>query len=134
MGRQIIKADKRVDLYIDWSSVVEAPTFIGSREEMLRHLLNDYRPDTERYISELAHAQRRLDSADWLGTSAPKPWGCHWDDRGEIYQQKGVLLRADMLTAAILWRHTGEKTSESMIEALLEPFEKDAPEVEETHE
>lgn len=134
MPRQIIKADKRVDLYIEWSSVVEAPTFIGSREEMLRHLLNDYRPDTERYISELAHAQRRLDAADWLGTSAPKQWGCGWDDHGEVYQQKGVLLRSDMLTAAILWRHTGEKTSESMIEALLEPFDANALGVEDAHE
>ncbi len=99
MGRQIIKPERDVDFYIEWSSIVEAPTAFGPREWMLDHLVEDYRPDGQRYLNERAASVVRLDRADESGSSAFKPFGCTWDEDGEIYQQQGTLPRSKMREA-----------------------------------
>lgn len=123
MGHQIIKADKRVNLYLGWSSVVDEPVFVGSREEMLNHLMDDYRPGSARYESELMQAEQRLDRTDEFGSSAPSPFGCTWDEYGQMFRQSGTLLRKDFLAAALLWQYCNEDYAEAVILKLLEPFE-----------
>lgn len=105
MGRMIIKVDRDEDLYLEWSSIVEAPTFVGTRAEILRHLGDDH--------------EYRLVQADKYGSSGYQPFVCYWDDKGEIYKQEGWLLRQDMATYAhrLLNDINAEATD------LLEPFE-----------
>lgn len=98
MGRIIIKASRDRDLYVDWSTIVEAPAFIGNRTEMLAYLQRDpldpssYEPET------------RLRRADSTGTSAAGDyaWFGKWEDDGLIFQQRGTVPRgmlADFLDA-----------------------------------
>lgn len=128
MGHQIIKADKRVNLYLDWSSVVDAPVFVGDREQMLDHLTHDYRPGTDRFEYEVTQVNKRLDRADEYGTSEYQPFGYVWGDPGLVYKQYGFLKRTDFLTAALLWKYLSEEGAEAVILKLLEPFEDDEDE------
>lgn len=116
MGSCVIKASKDRDLYCVWSSIVEAPTFIGTRRELLRHLG--------------PRAEERLTRADQLGTSM-LGWDTpgdsptshltgSWEYGGLIVEQRGTLPRdrmADFLTAY-------ESDPEASY-GLLEPFEDD---------
>lgn len=63
MGRYIIKAEKDVDFYVEWSTIVDNWVFAGTRQDML-----------DDGISE-----ERLDRADKLGSSFMLPDG-RWDD------------------------------------------------------
>lgn len=128
MGRVIIKAAQDKDLYIEWSSIVEAPTFIGTRAEILPYLRSSRdRPGNA--------PEARLQRADETGSSAKRdprapayrgPLDGAWDDNGLIYQQMGWLPRAKLAEFA-------EKLAaddEDGAVALLEPFEDDDTETE----
>lgn len=123
MPRQIIKPDRDVDFYVEWSSIVEAPTAFGPREWMLDHLLFDYRRATHRFDWEREQAEQRLARADVTGSSAYPPFACTWDDEGEIYEQRGILPRAKI-------RELCERLSKDEradVSDLLEPFDDDVP-------
>lgn len=94
MGRQIIKIAPDRDLYMEWSSVVEAPTFFGTRAEMAAYLAEPNAGYHETAIAHPAAVEERLARADLTGSSGCPPFGCGWDDHGEIYQQKGYLPRS----------------------------------------
>lgn len=71
MPRVIVKPSPDIDLYIDWSTVSDAPCRVGSREEMLGGGI-----DAE-----------RLDAADRNGSSANESWRAGWwRDKGFIVQ------------------------------------------------
>lgn len=65
MGRIVIKAAPDRDLYVDWSTIVEAPAFIGTRTEMLAYLGRQEHAD-----HPMNDPNGRLDRADATGTSA----------------------------------------------------------------
>lgn len=123
MGRIIIKAARDRDLYVEWSSVVEAPTAIGTRAEMLDYLT--------RYGEGRSDPAERLDRADATGTSALRdpmstydgPLDGAWEDVGMIVEQRGWLLRDRF--ADFAEKYAGGDLDGAY--ALLEPFEDDEP-------
>lgn len=98
MGTVIIKAAKDRDLYLEWSSVVEAPTLVGTREEILNHL-NTPRPG--QYWATPEENEARLARADANGSSGFPPFDDGaWNDSTLMYQQQGLLPRYHLATLA----------------------------------
>jgi hypothetical protein len=64
MPSYILKPRPDVDLYVEWSTVVDGPTFTGTRAEMLNMLVY------EAFAQARVDANERLDRADEKGTSA----------------------------------------------------------------
>lgn len=85
MGTVILKAAPDRDLFVEWSSVVDGPTVIGTREEMLAFMIEHYGSDGEqRYRASLERADR-------TGTSAmfgKPPFGA-WDDPVIVHAVEG---------------------------------------------
>lgn len=107
MGRYILRVPDR-DLYVEWSTVVEAPIMWGTREEFL----------------DDGFEVKRLDRADALGSSSlisAKP------NKGEIYMQKGWLPMERL--GAFMDIHTEQYNAgvfdddDPRLLALLDPFE-----------
>lgn len=125
MGYQIYKEAADVDYYVEWSSIVEAPIFGGTRDEMLAHLWETDQRKPE-YIMEIdpSHPETRLKRVDKYGTSAlwgnPRDGG--WGTSGEIYMQRGWCPRANVFT---LTRRLVEDEAADVTD-LLEPFEDEA--------
>lgn len=124
MGNIIIKAAKDLDLYCEWSSVVDAPTFIGTRDEVLRHLTG-YRSS----YGQSDPAEVRVARADKTGTSAKRdprapgytgPLDGEWNDTGFVVEQRGWLPRASMARFLELYAVNVDAAYE-----VLEPFEND---------
>lgn len=67
MGK-VIYHPKDSNLYVEWSSVVDAPTAWGTFDEMLRYLIEDSREKKEYARPE---AVERLSRARDTGTSSP---------------------------------------------------------------
>jgi hypothetical protein len=136
MGKIIMKEAPDVDFYVEWSSVVEAPTFAGTRAEMLAHIQRDSDP----WLREDAphHPEQRLRRVDETGTSSlwvtkaseeSPSFAAHgypeegsWADNGQIYQQQGFCPRDRLfeLTRRVM---RGDDPTD-----LLEPFDDDAQE------
>lgn len=139
MGSIVMKEAPDVDFYVEWSSVVEAPTFAGTRAEMLTYLQRNSDP----WLREDAphHPEQRLRRADETGTtslwvtkaSAESPeFAAHghpedgaWDDETTIYMQRGILSRANIFT---LVRRQAADGYDVDVTDLLAPFD-DADEV-----
>ncbi len=119
MGRQIIKVSREDDLYMEWSSIVEAPTWFGDRSETLAYLRGN---DGNHGLSPSETYESRLARADETGSSGYRPWGCTWDDHGEIYMQQGILPRSAFPEFARRWL-AAEGDAEPDVADLLEPFE-----------
>lgn len=115
MGKQIIKVAPDRDLYVEWSSVVEAPTAWGTRDWMVEHLRATATGDG--WTSPFDQVEQRLRRADKAGTSAFE-CGCGWDDAGEIYMQQGFLPRRRLGELIAQYEAGTEAVSD-----LLEPFE-----------
>lgn len=97
MPREIIKCEPGRDLYMEWSSVVDAPTFIGTRADLAGYLTSD-EAGRDRQMPEAV--ERRLGRADDKGSSALHEAGCFWDAPGEIYMQQGWLPRSRFVALA----------------------------------
>ncbi|MEU0467261.1 hypothetical protein ABZ215_24940 [Amycolatopsis sp. NPDC006131] len=116
MGSCVIKGAKDRDIYCVWSSIVEAPTFIGCRVDMLRHLGRG--------------GEERIARADELGTSmvgwvtpGDSPVAHltgSWDYGGLIVEQRGFLPRDRMADFLVAYSADPEEAYR-----LLEPFEDD---------
>ncbi len=122
MGTIILKVDPDRDLYVEWSSVVESPTYIGTRAEFLAYLTHEI-PDGYSPLPGNS-PEDRLARADETGTSAcygtPPHFGA-FDAGGFIVEQRGVLPRADLgrFVDALL------AENETTAYELLQPFEDD---------
>jgi hypothetical protein len=90
MGSCIIKASPQEDLYLEWSTVVEAPTAVGTRKQMAEYLRVNGSRDPE---SRLARADSRGSSAWDIDLGG-------WRDEYLIYQQQGLLPRDRLAEAA----------------------------------
>jgi hypothetical protein len=116
MGKQIIKVAPDTDLYVEWDSVVDAPTRIGTRAEFVAELNQPRRG--EHWPTE-AEVEARLRRADETGSSGWPPFGCTWDRDGLMYQQQGTLPRARL--GEFARRLLDDVDAEP--DGLLEPFE-----------
>lgn len=122
MGKQIIKVSPDRDLYMEWSSIVEAPTFIGTRAETTAYLLEPKDGLHETTIAHPEAVEQRLARADLTGSSGYPPFGCDWDDHGEIFQQRGYLPRSRFGEFCDRYLAAGDD-GEPDVADLLEPFE-----------
>lgn len=138
MGSIVMKEAPNIDFYVEWSSVVEAPTAWGNREWMLAHLSRNSDP----WLRDDAphHPDQRLKRADETGTTSlwvtkaaeeSPEFAAHgyaedgaWDDETTIYMQRGTLSRANIFVAA----RRLEADPNDPITDLLTPFD-DADEV-----
>lgn len=125
MGSFIIKAARDRDLYMEWSTIVDGPTFIGTRAEILAHL--ERAPD--RRPADVPEV--RVRRADETGTSAKPdphapgysgPLDGAWDDTGLIVEQRGWLPRARFAEFLDAYLADPEKAY-----ALLDPFDDESP-------
>jgi hypothetical protein len=126
VGRCVIKAAKDRDLYCEWSSIVEAPTFIGTRAEITEYLARK---------STAALTEQRLARADDCGTSLlgmveygdvdPSDLDGAWGDTGLIVEQRGFLRRDRM--AAFLEAYAVDDVDTAY--GLLDPFEDDEDDI-----
>jgi hypothetical protein len=129
MPQFIYKEAPDVDYYVAWSSVVDAPAFTGTREQMLTHLQRS----ADRYLKDDAphHPERRLERADATGTTSlwvehagmrdKYPEDGAWDDDTHIYRQDGVLTRANLFTLC----HRLDADPNADVSDLLAPFDDD---------
>lgn len=101
--KEIIKPDRDKDLYVGWSHTCEMPAWAGTRQQAIA----DGCPPS------------RLRRADERGTSMKDDFGCDWDDRGLIAEQRGFLPRSRIAEYVTLWL-LGRKDEAF---DLLEPFE-----------
>lgn len=138
MPYYIVKAAPDQDLYMEWSTIVDAPTFIGTREEILAYLeraaarARTPTPEEIAIIQELGinladTPETQVQRADETGTSAihhplmsdcPAPPEGAWDDAGFIVGQRGWLPRA-RLPEFLGWY----VRNRSKAYALLDPFD-----------
>lgn len=82
MGRIIVKADKNLDLYVEWSTIADGPTCVGSRKEMFHHLSKGDRHG----VPTAAEVEKRLTVADLKGSSMIDMPEGYWEDEGFIPQ------------------------------------------------
>lgn len=115
MGHIVIKPERDRDLYVVWSTIVDAPLAWGDRAEVHDYLTRD-QPG-----HGLAGPAARLDRADLNGTSALGDFSFfgRWDDEGLGYEQRGYLPRQHLARACEL---LGEDR-EAEVWDLLKPFE-----------
>ncbi|QAY70005.1 hypothetical protein [Xylanimonas protaetiae] len=103
MPSYIIKADPDTDLFVEWSTVVEAPTRWGTRAQLEAAGFDADRLDR----AATKGSSCRGDIADWY------VWG-----EGFIYQQQGWLPRARL--AALVERLGSDEHAN--VTDLLDPF------------
>lgn len=114
----IIKPKRDEDFYVEWSTVVDAPTFWGDREAM-----------SNRFISrpQAGDDGKRMERADAKGSSCAgdiADWYT-FDDRTFIWAQMGILDRDDLKPACDLM-DAGHQYDGPEIAKLLTPFEDDS--------
>lgn len=88
MGQAIVKAAKDRDLYLIWSSVVDAPVWVGDRAELLEHLWDEYRREHPNSTPNPGYGpEDRIARADRTGTSMIDPPVYGWDDDAIIVME-----------------------------------------------
>lgn len=91
MSHIIIKVSPDVDRYVEWSTVLDGPTAIGTRADMLREIMatND---------QPAGDIEKRLRRADMTGTSAVGTFELFgsWSDTGFVVENRGWLPRAKL--------------------------------------
>jgi hypothetical protein len=81
MGRFVVKADRDRDLYLIWSTVVDAPIWVGDRAELVKELWAEYRREHPHSTPNAGHGpDARIRRADETGTSALDCDWYGWDD------------------------------------------------------
>lgn len=110
MPRFLMKVAPDRDAYVEWSTVVEAPTAIGSRAAFVAELGEE----------RLAWTDAQGTSAQWFEWLPPTQQDGGWDDRGQIYQQRGFLPRARL---ADLYDLLDADPNAEVPDEWLEPFE-----------
>lgn len=122
MPAHVMKEAPDINFYVEWSSVVEAPTFGGTRDEMFAHLRT--KPHAADNTPEM-----RLDRCDktgttslWVGEAGMLDRYAEegaWNDGAFIYAQQGLVARRDVfvLTRRLL------ADGDADVSDLLRPFE-----------
>lgn len=112
MSREIIQPVKDVNFYVEWSSVVDMPTFWGTWQDFLEDAV------LEGWIDRFDARMKRVDE-----TSQSALWHTYsWDNDHEIIVQQAGTLRRSQLPAFIeTLDDEGQLTEAS--KALLEPLD-----------
>ena len=124
MGETLLKITRDQDLYATWDSTVEAPTFLGTRAEVLEFYgdVQGRCPTCRSYINHQSTTRERLNRADQHGSSSHiGDW--HWDDNTGIYAQSGILNRRD-IPAVVTLLALDTELDDPRILALLTPLER----------
>lgn len=108
MPRFILKTAPQVDLYVEWSTIVDDATWVGTRAEALRQF---DRP--------------RIDRADQTGTSELQGRLGAWDDEALIVQQRGLLDRDKLSEYASVLLANVDPDGTEEAHKLLRPFDDD---------
>jgi hypothetical protein len=114
----IIKPERDRDLYMVWSTIVEAPLAFGPRSYVENWLL-------ERYLKQLKTTIKGwLDQVEVDGSSSDDP-GLHFDGDGDlIYMQEGLLPRSKIVELLQRLGGTDEKILEMPdVGDLLDPLD-----------
>lgn len=111
--RIVIKAAPDRDLYVGWSNVVEAPTWVGTRAQALEYGCPESRL---RRADETGTSQRRDPMSSYTG-----PLDGAWDDTGFIAEQRGFLPRARLGDYAVAYAEGRMEDCWDM----LEPFDEE---------
>jgi hypothetical protein len=123
MPSYVIKLDPALDLYVYWSTVVEAPLFWGDAAELTEYLVENGEKKPEYSRPEIA---QRIARANQNGSSAIGFRFGYWDDTHLIYQQEGMLPRSRLHDFLASFNEEKQTFDTSM----LEPFEdEDVPEL-----
>lgn len=110
MGAIIVKVAPDRDLYMRWSSVVDAPTHLGTRSEMAEVLLDDHTRAEVKDGTAALRVEANLARCDETGTTSrighPPTGG--WDDSGLVWgwKARGYLPRAAFGELADRWLAT----------------------------
>ena len=117
MGTIVIKPERDTDLYVGWSTIVEAPVWWGPRAEVTQYLIED----AAKPYGDSTSPEARLARADANGTSALGGFAFfgRWDDEDLIYEQRGLLPRRCLIEAC----EALAREDESAVWDLLEPLE-----------
>jgi hypothetical protein len=113
MGSIVVKPERYEDLYIIWSSIVEAPTYWGSRSELVRE-------------GPLWLKMEYFDRADACSSSSqifPESWEEDW---GLIFMQSGFIRRSRMKALVEVMESRpddGLDYEDPRVLALLEPLD-----------
>ncbi len=134
MAGTVLRESPMTDFYCVWSSVVDAPTFVGNRAEVLTYLARESDPwlsadAPHRPENRLARADETGTSSLWVQKAAEESaefaahgypeWGS-WADNSYIYQQEGTLTREGLFTLCHRLVEQGENVE---VSDLLTPFE-----------
>lgn len=101
------------DLYVGWSTIVDAPTYWGTRDEVLAYALDQ---DREKPEYARPRIEAALSVAETTGSSrlVPRPW--------VMYQQYGTL---DLERLAEWIATFDPETQTFAVKGFIEPFEDD---------
>lgn len=116
MPSHIVKPERDTDYYVEWSSIVDGPTFEGNRERMTAYGVR----------MGWASVAERLDRAD--ATSSSALWYEPSWDEDETYMlgQSGTFPRSEMAAVVTAFLANGEDFEAPGVVALLTPFEDDS--------
>lgn len=129
MARPILKTGRDVDLYVEWSTVADGPTWVGTRVALLAYLRREWdagHPDC--IPKEGAGPDARVARCDETGTSVypdpdlrrAVPFGA-WDDAGFVIDGRWWLPR-EALTAYV---QAGQAGDQAGMAACLTPIRHD---------
>jgi hypothetical protein len=90
VGRYIIKTAPDEDLYMEWSSFVDAPTFVGNRKELAEYLAEPKVGYQQTTIDHPDAVEERLQWTDMTGSSMRIP-GDGWDSSGLVVQRRNAV-------------------------------------------
>ena len=116
MPRFILKCDPDIDMYLEWSTVVDAPTAVGTRAQF-ETLLST--PRHGWFFDKEEEIKKRLDRTDIAGTSTLNDGD--WKDKGFIYKGQAWIPRKNLLAYAYMLLK--DENAEPV--GLLEPLEED---------
>ncbi len=124
MGQAIIRTAPGRDLYLVWSSIVDAPVAVGTRTEMVEYARREWRLEEERAeaavvrADELGTSDRTFDTGGWEDEELPvfNGWnlepGWWYVRRDRLVEFAEAILRDDDAAVTALL-HCSEDEGES---------------------
>ncbi len=125
MGQALIRAAPDRDLYLVWSSIVDAPVAVGTRAEMVGWARQEWRLEEERAeaalmrADELGTSDRRFNTGGWdddelpvfNGWQPPEP-GWWYIRRDRLVEFAEAILRDDDAAATALLHRAPDEDEE----------------------
>jgi hypothetical protein len=134
VNRPILRTGRDVDLYVEWSTIADGPTWFGTRAELLEYLRREWdREHPDCIPKEGVGPAARVARCDEAGTSVypdPELAGRHvpfgaWNDAGFVIDGRAWLPR-ESLTAYVQAFQAGDAAAAA---ACLVPIRHDDEEV-----